>query len=72
MHTHSCIKCKAQYQDKDPDPYYCPKCNEKRIEIAKKIDAKPPKPKKDRTNLLAAYEAAPKVRGFMHVTLDQL
>lgn len=40
MHTHSCVKCAAQYQDTDPDPYYCDPCKAERVAIAKEIDRK--------------------------------
>ena len=42
MNTHSCIKpaCVARYESEDPEPYYCPSCNEQRLVIAKEIDAK--------------------------------
>ena len=39
---HTCIKpqCSNTYEDKDPDPYYCPSCVEEKKEIAKQVDAK--------------------------------
>ena len=40
MVKHSCIKCKAQYEDEELDDYYCPPCNELKKSIAKEIDAK--------------------------------
>ena len=40
MYEHACIKCDGKYRDEDPDPYYCPPCNEVRKSIAKEIDAK--------------------------------
>lgn len=43
MYSHACIKCDTQYQDKDPDPYYCAPCNEARKVIAAELDAKRPK-----------------------------
>ena len=68
MNQHSCIKCKEPYQDKDPDDYYCSPCLEEKKKLAQKIDAQiASRPKKKRTpSLLQAYDAAPKVRGFIH------
>ena len=40
MTNHNCIKCKASYQDNDPDDYYCPPCNVERKVIAAEIDKK--------------------------------
>lgn len=37
---HKCIKCATEYSDEDVDPYLCADCNEKRLVIAKEIDAK--------------------------------
>jgi len=44
---HKCIKCSADYEDKDVDAYLCAKCIELKNRIAKEIDAKvrEPKPK---------------------------
>lgn len=39
MYTHGCTKCKAQYQDSDPDAYLCAKCISERRSIASNIDA---------------------------------
>ena len=38
--THSCIKCKSQYDGSEPEAYYCPKCNDERKLIAAEIDKK--------------------------------
>ena len=37
---HQCIKssCGKQYDDSDPDDYYCPSCREENKAIAAKID----------------------------------
>jgi hypothetical protein len=46
---HTCIKpaCPNTYEDKDPDPYYCPSCQEKKkalaLEVDKRLSAKPHK-----------------------------
>ena len=40
MYTHPCIKCSTEYQDEDPDAYYCTACNEERKKIAAEIDKK--------------------------------
>lgn len=39
---HTCIRpsCNATYEDSDPEPYYCPPCNEQRKLLAKDIDRK--------------------------------
>lgn len=34
------MKCKAKYESEDPDPFYCPPCDEVRKEIAKDVDKK--------------------------------
>lgn len=39
MNQHQCIKCKAAYQDSDPDAYLCEKCTEAKKAIAAQIDA---------------------------------
>lgn len=43
-YKHTCIKpgCGKQYDDEDPDPYYCTACNEQRLVIAQAIEAKYP------------------------------
>jgi len=40
MYKLSCIKCLAQYESNDPDPYLCVPCNEERLRIAKEVDLK--------------------------------
>ena len=40
MNKHKCIKCGAEYEDNDPDDYYCAVCNEQRKVLAAEIDAK--------------------------------
>lgn len=40
MNTLQCIKCQAQYQSEDPEPYYCQSCEEEKKAIAKEIDKK--------------------------------
>jgi len=70
MYEHPCIKCRTKYQDKDPEPYYCPPCNEERKALAKEIDAKVASlPKKPHKSALQEYDEAPKIRGFLHVRL---
>lgn len=65
-YTHSCIKCQTQYTDTDPDAYYCEPCNAERKAIAADIDKKlAMKPKKKIMSSIQAYNAAPKVRGFI-------
>ena len=63
MFTHSCIKpaCGAKYQDKDPDPYYCPQCNEIRKQVALEVDKRMAnRPRKEVMSNLQAYESAAK------------
>lgn len=36
---HECVKCKAPYQDQDPEPYLCASCLEEKKAIAAQIDA---------------------------------
>ena len=40
--THQCIKpgCSTRYETTDPDPYYCPSCDQARKAIAAEIDKK--------------------------------
>jgi hypothetical protein len=69
---HKCIKptCANSYEDNDPDAYYCPSCIEVNKAIAKKIDQTiGSQPKEKIMTPLQAYEAAPKVHGFMKVKL---
>jgi uncharacterized Zn ribbon protein len=40
MFQHACIKCQTKYSDADPEPYYCPSCNEQRKLIAQEVDKK--------------------------------
>jgi len=68
--THKC-QCGVEYTDNDPDPYFCPECVEKRKAIARSVDAKiASNPKTRPMSALQEYDAAPKVRGFMHVSLN--
>jgi uncharacterized Zn ribbon protein len=70
MYTHPCIKCGTQYQDADPDPYYCKSCNDERKKIAKEIDAKiKAKPKRSTMSALQEYDNMPKIGGFIQVRL---
>lgn len=72
MYTHRCIKpnCAKNYEDTDPDAYYCPSCNEERKAVAREVDARlgartPEQP----MTALQEYDAAQKVHGFMQVRL---
>lgn len=70
MYTHSCIKCKVQYEDTEPDEFYCPTCNTERLRIAAEIDAKiKAKPTKPTMSALQQYDAQEKFRGFIRVKL---
>jgi len=61
--THKCIKCKAQYEDKDPDPYLCAVCQEARKRIVEKMEKEyVPRPKAKSS--IQAYDEAVKVQGF--------
>jgi len=37
--THQCLKCKAPYQDSDPEAYLCASCIVEKKAIAAQIDA---------------------------------
>lgn len=37
---HNCVKCGAEYRDKDVDAYLCEPCNQERLAIAKELDKK--------------------------------
>ncbi len=68
--VHNCIKCSAQYEDEDPDPYYCAECNELRIAAAKEVDAKMSgRPKKPIISALQEYDNSEKIHGFVRVHL---
>jgi len=67
---HQCVKCKREYFDNDPDPYYCPTCNEQCKLIAAEIDRKiATQPRKPIKSLLQEYDEAPKVNGFMVIKM---
>lgn len=69
MNTHTCIKpgCGTSYEDTDVEAYYCPSCNDERKEIAKQVDARLQAiPKTQHLTPLQAYDAATKMRGFVH------
>lgn len=73
MHTHLCIKCKAQYTDKDPDPYYCPTCNEAKKKIAKTLDAKfANRPAEQPKTDLQVYEEISRQRGSKFINIKDL
>lgn len=65
MYTHIC-QCGSQYENEDPDPYYCDACVASRKAIADEIDAKRralgpvPKP----MSALELFDAAADSRGF--------
>ena len=64
MFTHKCVKCEKEYQDSDPDPYYCDLCNKTRLEIAKRIDKeKKGVVAKKSDSLMSIYDKAPKGPG---------
>jgi uncharacterized Zn ribbon protein len=68
MYSHSCIKCNTKYQDKDPDPYFCPACVAQKKALAEEIDKKVKarqSNKKEKMSLLQQYDSSPKVGGFM-------
>jgi len=70
MQKHSCIKCSKSYQDDDVDAYYCPECIEAKKLLAIEIDRKmKDRPSTKPASALQQYDAAPKVRGFMKVSL---
>jgi len=71
MHNVNCIKCGQAYQDNDPDPYYCPPCNEEKKRIAAEIDKKMRSKgsRRGEASLLQEYDQAPKAGGFMIIKL---
>lgn len=71
MFTHSCIKCSTQYQDGEPDAYYCESCIEEKKKIAAQIDANlSNRPKRPTTSALQEFDSLPKVHGnFVQVRL---
>ena len=62
---HKCIKCTKEYQEDDPEPYYCESCLAQKRELATKIDTTfVPRPRVK--SLLQEYDEAPKgPGGFM-------
>lgn len=69
MNQHNCIKCNAQYQDADPDAYYCPPCLKAKKQIAAQVDAQfASRPRTKVKTMLEQYDEAPKVRGFVHAS----
>lgn len=58
-YSHNCIKCKASYQDSDPDPFYCESCTVEKKRIAAEIDKKfASQPRKPVVSGLQAYDLA--------------
>lgn len=72
MYSLPCIKCHTTYDTTDPDPYYCEPCLAEHKRVAAEIDAKLASegPREREITPLEAFDAAPKVRGFMKVSLD--
>ena len=62
---HKCIRCSSEYEDADPEPYYCSHCFTKQRQLAAEIDKNHvPRPKGK--SLLQEYDEAPKgPGGFM-------
>lgn len=72
-YVHSCIKCQTQYKDTDPDPYYCPPCNEKRKEIAKEVDKKIfSRPRKQVKSDFQKYDEECRLRGTAFIPYKSL
>lgn len=68
-YSHPCIKCGTVYTDRDPDAYYCPDCQAINKEIAEQINQKLKRSnRKEVVSPLQAYDAAPKVRGFIRAS----
>lgn len=76
IYTHVCIKngCNKQYQDKDPDPYYCSECKDevkrKAEEVDKLISSRPPK--RQRKSGLEQYDAIIKGKGVQFPSINDL
>lgn len=71
-YKHKCIKinCSNTYEDNDVDAYYCEPCREENKKIAIEIERKIASlPKKKIMSALQEYDASPKVRGFVKVSL---
>ena len=69
--THKCIKpsCPNTYNDNDPDPYYCPTCQEANKALAETIAKKIKPSSRPVKSGLQEYDEAPKYKGFMIVKL---
>lgn len=68
--THKCTKCSLEYQDTEPEPYYCEVCNKERLAVAKEVDARLGSTVGQQPGgEYQAYLKGPKVRGFLHVKL---
>lgn len=66
--THNCIKptCGKQYEDSDPDAYYCPECVAEKKQIAASIDARLGRVERTQpVSDLQAFDMSPKFRGFV-------
>lgn len=71
MFSHPCIKCAAKYDTEDPDPYYCPTCNEARKAIAAEIDKKV-RPSKQIKSDFQIYDEMCKLRGTPFINAKDL
>lgn len=64
LHKVSCVKCKKEYQSKEPDDFYCEDCNKIRLQVAKEIDAKfANRPKRKVVSDLQQFDALAKDKG---------
>ena len=72
MNTHSCLKCKNQYQDEDVEAYYCAPCLEEKKRVAAEVDARlASRPRKEIKSALQMYdENAVNVRGMRFLKVD--
>ena len=72
MNTHSCIKCKTQYDDEEVDAYYCASCVVEKNKIAAEIDARmATRPKREYKSTMQQYdEQAITFRGRKFLKVD--
>lgn len=69
MNQHACIKCNAQYQDIDPEPYLCGPCKVAKDAVALQVDKQMAgRPRVQVKSSMQQYDEAPKgPGGFMIV-----
>lgn len=64
MYKVKCVKCRRDYEDSEPDDFYCPTCDEERKRIAAEIDKKlVGRPREPHLTFEERMAALPKIPG---------